>query len=186
MGLVFVTLGMFAALFGLLPSPSWAAIWTSIFMLLTTAVITVWAMPSKPWWAQITYVNAWLLLILGMGIRNWAAVIPASPIWIVPIVSAYVAAWALPAIRPELSLKLAREQANPRTIVGRAFVTIALIVASVAAAIAPSFGLFGPRYGLQNEVHLFIAIASTIASIGLSQYSSSHLWPQRPWAKQAP
>ena len=84
---------------------------------------------------------------------------------------------------PELSLKLAREQVNPKTVVGRVFATVALIVASIAAAIAPSFGLFGPRYGLQNEVHLFIAITSTIAAIGLSQYVSSHLWPERPWAE---
>jgi len=182
-GLVVVTLGLFAVLFALYPAPSNIAIGIAILVLLTTAVVAVWSMPSNPWWAQITYINAWLLFILGIGIRSWAAVIPVSLIWIVPIVGAYIAAWMLPIIKPEFSLKLAREQVTPKTVVGRVFVTVALIIASIAAAIAPSFGLFGPRYGLQNEVYLFIAVTSTIATIGLSQYLSSYLWPQRPWAE---
>ncbi len=182
-GGISLTLFAFALVFVLVPFPSSIAFWVAAILVLLTVAVAVWAMPSNPWWAQITYVNAWLLLILGTGIRNWAAVIPVSLIWIVPIIGAYIAAWTLPIVRPELSLKLAREHVSPKTIVGRVFVTVALIVSSIAAAIAPAFGLFGPRYGLQNEVHLFIAITSTIAAIALSQYISSHLWPERPWAE---
>ncbi len=182
-GLVVVTLGMFAALFALYPAPSNIAIGTAVLLLLATAAVAVWSMPSNPWWFQVAYVNAWLLLILGIGIRNWAAVIPVSWLWVVPMVGGYVAAWTLPIIRPKFSMMLAREQVNPRTRFGSGCLTVALIVFPVAAAIAPSFGLFAPRWGLQNEFHLFIAIMSTLVAVGGSQYFAGHLWPQRPWAE---
>jgi len=111
----------------LVPFPSSIALWIAAILIVIAASVTVWAMPSNPWWAQITYMNAWLLLILGIGIRNWAAVIPISLVWIVPIIGAYIAAWVLPIVRPEFSLKLAREQVNPKTLAGRVFVTIAAI-----------------------------------------------------------
>jgi len=182
-GLVFLTLAGFAVGFILVPFPSSIALWIAVALIFLTAVVVVWSMRSEPWWAQVAYMNAWMLLILGISLRNWAAVIPISPIWVVPIVGIYAIAWALPIFRPEFSLKLAREQVNPKTIAGRVFVTVALIVSSIAAAIAPSLGLFGPRWGIQNEVHVFIATGSTIVAIVLSQYTSSHLWPQRPWAE---
>jgi len=185
-GLVLLSLSAFAVGFVLVPFPSNIALWIAVALVLLTAVVAVWSMPSKPWWAQIAYMNAWLLLILGIGIRNWAAVIPVSWLWVVPMVGGYVAAWTLPIIRPKFSMMLAREQVNPRTRVGNGCLTVALIVFPVAAAIAPSFGLFAPRWGLQNEFHLFIAIMSTLVAVGGSQYFASHLWPKRPWAEREP
>jgi len=181
-GLVILTLSGFAVGFILVPFPSNIALWIAVALVMFTAVVAVWSMPSKPWWAQVAYMNSWLLLILGIGIRNWAATIPFSWLWIVPMVGAYFAAWTLPIIRPEISLKLAREQVDPRTRWGTGCLAVALIVFPVAAAIAPAFGLFAPRWGLQNELHLFIAVMSTLVAVGGSQYFASHLWPQRPWA----
>ena len=185
-GAVLLVLSGFAVGFVLVPFPSSVALWIAGTLIVLTAAVAVRSMPSNPWWAQVTYMNAWLLLILGIGVRNWAAVIPVSWLWVVPMIGGYVAAWTLPIIRPKFATMLAREQVDPKTRLGQGCLTMALIVFPVAAAIGPSFGLFAPRWGLQNELHVFIAVISTLVAVGGSQFFASHLWPKRPWAEPEP
>src|SRR3990172_3611373 len=135
------TLGGFGAVLTVIPPYSSSAMKVAIGLTLVGTVGAVWGISKANWWGGIVLLNSWFLLILGFAIRAWALVIPQVWIWLMPLVAAYLLAWALPAISPKLSARLLREQFAPETRWGRGCLTLFLVVGPAAGALGAGGGV---------------------------------------------
>ncbi|HLE04391.1 MAG TPA: hypothetical protein VI729_07235, partial [Anaerolineales bacterium] len=179
------TLGGFGAVLTVIPPYSSSAMKVAIGLTLVGTVGAVWGISKANWWGGIVLLNSWFLLILGFAIRAWALVIPQVWIWLVPLVAAYLLAWALPAISPKLSARLLREQFAPETRWGRGCLTLFLVVGPAAGTLGASVGMYGSRFGQGNAVMLVIAVLSSAVAVGFAQAAAEQVWPRRPWAQTA-
>ena len=179
------TLGGFGAVLTVIPPYSSSAMKVAIGLTLVGTVGAVWGISKANWWGGIVLLNSWFLLILGFAIRAWALVIPQVWIWLVPLVAAYLLAWALPAISPTLSARLLREQFAPETRWGRGCLTLFLVVGPAAGTLGASVGMYGSRFGQGNAVMLVIAVLSSAVAVGFAQAAAEQVWPRRPWAQTA-
>ena len=179
------TLGGFGAVLTVIPPYSSSAMKVAIGLTLVGTVGAVWGISKANWWGGIVLLNSWFLLILGFTIRAWALVIPQVWIWLVPLVAAYLLAWALPAISPKLSARLLREQFAPETRWGRGCLTLFLVVGPAAGTLGASVGMYGSRFGQGNAVMLVIAVPSSAVAVGFAQAAAEQVWPRRPWAQTA-
>ena len=179
------TLGGFGAVLTVIPPYSSSAMKVAIGLTLVGTVGAVWGISKANWWGGIVLLNSWFLLILGFAIRAWALVIPQVWIWLVPLVAAYLLAWALPAISPKLSARLLREQFAPETRWGRGCLTLFLVVGPAAGTLGASVGMYGSRFGQGNAVMLVIAVPSSAVAVGFAQAAAEQVWPRRPWAQTA-
>jgi len=180
-----LALGAFAALVGIVPSYSPQALAVGIGLTVVGVVAAAWISISPSWWAAMVFINAWLLLMLGLAIRAWATLIPQVWVWLVPLVAAYLLAWALPAISPKLSARLLREQFAPETRWGRGCLTLFLVVGPAAGALGASVGMYGSRFGQGTAVMLVMAVLSSAVAVGFAQAVAQQVWPKRPWAQPA-
>jgi len=180
--LVPIPLGGFAALVAIVPSYSPQALAVGIGL---TVVAAVWISISRSWWAAMVFINSWLLLMLGVAIRAWAKVIPQVWIWLVPLLAAYVVAWALPALSPKLSARLLREQLAPETRCGRGCLTLVLVVGPAAGTLGASVGMYGSRFGQGTAVTIAIAVLFSAGAVGFAQAVAEQSWLKRPWAQPA-
>ena len=179
------TLGGFGAVLTVIPPYSSSAMKVAIGLTLVGTVGAVWGISKANWWGGIVLLNSWFLLILGFAIRAWALVIPQVWIWLVPLVAAYLLAWALPAISPKLSARLLREQFAPETRWGRGCLRLFLVVGPAAGTLGASVGMYGSRFGQGNAVMLVIAVPSSAVAVGFAQAAAEQVWPRRPWAQTA-
>jgi len=179
------TLGGFGAALTVMPPYSSSATKVAIGLTLVGTVGAVWGISKANWWGGIVLLNSWVLLILGFAIRAWAVIIPQVWVWLVPLVAAYLLAWALPAISPKLSARLLREQFAPETRWGRGCLTLFLVVGPAAGALGASVGIYGSRFGQGNTVMLVIAVLSSAVAVGFAQAAAQQVWPRRPWAQPA-
>ena len=180
-----IALGGFAALVAFVPSYSPRALAIGVGLTVVGVVAAAWVSLSPSWWAAMVSVNSWLLLFLGVSLRAWANLIPQVWVWLVPLVAAYLLAWALPAISPKLSARLLRDQFAPETRWGRGCLTLALVVGPAAGALGASVGMYGSRFGQGTAVMLVIAVLASAVAVGFAQAVVQQSWPKRPWA-QAP
>ena len=183
--LVPIPLGGFAALLAFVPSYSPQALAVGIGLTVVGVVAAVWISISRSWWAAMVFINSWLLLMLGVAIRAWAKVIPQVWLWLVPLVAAYLLAWALPAISPKLSARLLREQLAPETRWGRGCLTLFLVAGPAAGALGASVGMYGSRFGQGTAVIIVIAVLFSAVSVGFAQAVAEQSWPKRPWAQHS-
>jgi len=183
--LVPIPLGGFAALLAIVPSYSPQALAVGIGLTVVGLVAAVWVVIARSWWGAMVFINSMLLLMLGMAIRAWANLIPQVWVWLVPLVAAYVLAWALPAINPKLSARLLREQMAPETRWGRGCLTLALALGPAAGALGASVGMYGSRFGQGTTVIIAIAVLFSAVSVGFAQAVAEQSWPKRPWAQQS-
>ncbi|HLC05925.1 MAG TPA: hypothetical protein VJK02_23055 [Anaerolineales bacterium] len=180
-----VGLGVFGAVFAFVPPYSSTALKVAIGLILAGTVAAVWSVTRPNWWAAIAFINSWLFLMLGTAMRAWANIIPQVWVWLVPLVAAYVVAWALPAISPKLSARLLREQFAPETRWGRGCLTLFLVVGPAAGALGASVGMYGSRFGQGTAVIIVIAVLFSAVSVGFAQAVAEHSWPKRPWAQHS-
>lgn len=178
-------LGVFGAVFALLPPYSSTVLNVAIGLTVAGTVAAVWSVTRPNWWAAIAFINSLLFLMLGTAMRAWANVIPQVWVWLVPLVAAYLLAWALPAISPKLSARLLREQFAPETRWGRGCLTLFLVVGPAAGALGASVGMYGSRFGQGSAVMLVMAVLSSAVAVGFAQVVAEQSWPKRPWAQPA-
>lgn len=177
--------GVFGALLTLLPDYSPVALGIALVIGLAGAVAAVDGAGRATWWHQIVVVNSWFLLMLGLAIRSWNAVVPALGLWVPLFVGLYALAWSLPSIEPKLSALLYREQIAPETRIGRGCLGLALAVGGAAAGTGATLGMYGARYGQEKLVLLAMAALGTFVTLGWGQYVAHDMWPKRPWGEQA-
>lgn len=181
-GAVFVY-GGFAVLLAFFPSFSTTALKVGIGLAIPAMLAAVWNWWTYHWWARLTLAILWTLQFLSIAARAWAGAIPVAWVWLAPILSAYLLAWMLPALKPTLSSFLWREQTAPQTRFGRAFMTVMITLAPVAGVLGASIGMFGSRFGETTFVLLVGASLGSMVSIGFAFTAAYQLWPERPWAK---
>lgn len=182
--MVLVVFGILGALLAVLPDYSPIALGIAAVLVLSAVLAVALGAGRSSWWHQIVYGNSFFLLMLGLAIRAWNAVIPAIGLWLTGLVGLYVLAWALPAIEPKLSSLLAREPLAPETRLGRGCLAAALAIGPAAAGLGATLGIYGSRYGQEKLVFLLIGCLGTITVLGWSQVAAHDMWPKRPWAKQ--
>jgi len=175
--------GVWGVLPGLLPPISTLAIRLGLLGSFATIFASMWAWRTYNWWARLVAPALWTILILAIAARGWMLVMGISWIWLVPMLSAYLLAWTMPALNARLSVVLWREQTTPRTRAGRALLVLALAFGPSAGVIGASVGMFGSRFGETESAILAIAALSSAVAIGFAFAISFQLWPERPWAK---
>ena len=178
-----VGLGVFGAALAFVPPYSSNALKVATGLTVAGTVAGVWSVTRPNWWAAIAFVNSWLFLMLGMAMRAWANIIPQVWVWLVPLVAAYVLAWAFPAISPKLSARLLREQFAPETRWGRGCLTLFLVVGPAGGALGASVGMYGSRFGEGSVVMLVLAVLTSAVAVGGAQAFAQQVWPKRPWAQ---
>ncbi|HLC04656.1 MAG TPA: hypothetical protein VJK02_16600 [Anaerolineales bacterium] len=178
-------LGVFGAVFVLVPTYSSTALKVAIGLTVAGTVAAVWSVTRPNWWAAIAYINSWLFLMLGTAMRAWATLIPQVWVWLVPLAVAYLLAWTLPAISPRFSARILREQFAPETRWGRGCLTLFLVVGPAAGALGASVGMYGSRFGQGTAVMLVMAVLGSAVAVGFAQAVAEQSWPKRPWAQPA-
>jgi len=176
--------GLFGALPGFLPPISISAMKLGWFIGVPAVLAGVWSWWNFNWWPRIAFGVLLTLQILLAASRAWFLLIGITWVWLLPILLAYLLAWALPAIKPRVSAILWREQTAPQTRVGQIILVIALAIGPSAGVIGASLGMFGNRFGETDTVILVAAALMTSVAIGFAFAFAHQLWPDRPWAQK--
>jgi len=184
-GLGLASFGGLTLALAVIPYPSTVvlAIGSSVALIGIGAFLSYWQ--NSNWWARLVYVNVLLLLMYGISIRAWLGIIPPTWLWLVPLAGAYLIAWSLPMVNSSISSILVREQTTPETRLGRGCLTLALLIAPVAAGLGGTFGIYGTRYGYGDTVLLVVAVGLGIVTLVLAHYWAHGHWLLRPWADRA-
>jgi len=175
--------GLFGTLPGFLPPISISAMRIGWALAILIGLAAMWSWWNFNWWARLAGTALWTIQILATAARAWILLIGVTWIWMVPILSAYLLAWAMPVLNPRASAILWREQMTPQTRVGRIVLGLALAIGPSAGVIGASVGMFGSRFVETNSVILVMAALSSAVAIGFAFAISYQLWPVRPWAK---
>lgn len=178
--------GIFGALVGVFPDYSPAALALGIAMTIGAALVTAIGSDTRSWYLQVAYVAIWSAMFVAIAVRGWAALLPYPWVWLTLHLVLYLAVWTLPAIASNLSAFLAREQTNPQTRFGIGCLRFSVPLLPLAGGIGAVIGLYGPRYGLDNWVVLFISALGSAVGLGIVQYFGHHLWSERPWGDIGP
>lgn len=170
-----------AALFAFFPSLSPEAGIVGVGLTVAGVTLAPLAVHRRDWWTQIGVANAWLLIFVGISFRAFVELGPLG-LWCgVLTVLLFAVAWALPALAPQLSALLLREQFAPQTRLGRGCLTAGLALLPTAAGVGATLGYFGPRYGMSTDLLLATAALGSWCSIAGAQTISQQMWPRRPW-----
>ncbi|MFV2045675.1 MAG: hypothetical protein ACC700_20905 [Anaerolineales bacterium] len=183
LALSLVVFGVWGALFGFLPPVSIATIRLGLLFSVPVIIAAMWSWWTYNWWARLATPGLWTILILAIAARAWMLVMGVTWIWLVPILSAYLLAWAMPALNPRASAILWREQMTPQTRVGRVIMGLTLAIGPSAGVIGASVGIFGSRFSETESVILVMAVLASAVAIGFAFAISFQFWPERPWAK---
>lgn len=184
--LVVPIFGVLGALVGLLPTYAPEAMALGMGMALVVILATPIGVKTKSWYTQVLYIGIWCGMFVAIGARHWAALLPNPWVWYLLHLFLYATMWALPGLSPRLSAFLEREQRYPETELGLGCFRIFMVIGPAAGILGASIAMYGPRFGLDNWVTLFVAVASTAGGLGLLQYFTHHLWQDRPWADSKP
>ena len=183
--LALLVYGSFGGILAYAPDYSPAALRAAVVLTSAQVVVSGWGSQTKTWWSQVAYMNLWMLFLMGIGIRFWAAVVPGIWLWVPLVLGGYLFAFILPLVRPSLSEKLAREQITPQTKPGRGCLAFSGAMLPIAGLSGYWLYEFSKRAGLEELGHLLGGVLFLAPAIGGTQYFMHHLWPKRPWAKQA-
>ncbi len=179
---VFVS-GFLGAMLGFFPPVSLPAMRIGLLLAVPTTIAALWNWWTYHWWARLVAQGLLTVQILAIAMRGWMLVLGVTWIWLVPILSAYLLAWAMPALNPRFAAILWREQWTPETQVGKAVLALALVIGPSAGVLGAAFGMFGGRAGEINAVIAVGAALSSMGAIGFAFAVAYQLWPERPWAK---
>ncbi len=177
-----VGFGVLGLLPGLMPPISIPTIRLGLLWLVATTAVCVWAWATYNWWARVATAALLSIQWLVIAARSWLLVVASPWMLLVPVLLAYLLAWALPALDPRLSVILWREQTAPQTRIGRALLVLALAVGPSAGVIGASLGMFGSRFGESESVLLAMVVLSSAVGFGFAFAASYQIWPERPWA----
>ena len=178
-----IVAGSFGAMLGVLPPISAAAIRLGLIFSALVVIAAMWNWWTYSWWTRFAVQALVTIQFLAIASRGWILAMGITWIWLVPVFSAYLLAWAMPVLNPRLSAILWREQMTPQTRVGRIVLGLALAIGPSAGVLGASLGMYGNRFGQASAV---VAVGSALASfvaIQLAFVISYQLWPERPWAK---
>ena len=185
LSLAILVFGVFGALPGFLPPVSISAMRLGWALAIPAALAALWSWWNFSWWARLAGAALWSLQILVTGARAWTLLIGITWIWLVPIVSAYLLAWAMPAMQPLVSETLWGEQWTPQTRWGKTILGLTLAIGPSAGVLGAAFGMFGIRSGEQNSLILIAAVLFSAVAIQFAFAFAYQFWPERPWSKQA-
>lgn len=188
-GLLVFLFGVLTGLLTLVPYYSSVALAIGIGLSVAGTIPVVWLRiwRTPNWWMEVAYAVVWPLFFLGLGARLLAAIIPVIWVWLIPLLAAYLLAWALPALNPALSALLWREQTAPQTRLGRGCLILMLPLAPVAGTIGASVGMFGSRFFEDRApIYLIMGMLGSIVAIGMAFAFAYQYWPKRPWRKDEP
>ena len=130
---------------------------------------------------QIIFYHAFFLIMLVIAARAWLVIIgnvALWALWMTLLMGIYLLAWALPSLDPKLSALLWREQYTPETEVGKAVLRFSAKFLPIAGASGAIFGMYPTREGYDNLAFLFVGIAFSLLSIGLSQVAAHTFWKE--------
>ena len=178
-GVAVLSFGSLATILALFPRFSPTATAAGAVVAGAGIASTIRSWKAYSWWSRLLTLQAYPLLMYLIAIRVWAEILPGTWGWVTALSVAYVLALALPVIDFRLSAFVEREQTNPQTRLGKGCLTLALMLAPIAAGIGGTFGIYGTRIGQGDTVLLVIAIG--LSAIGLaSVHAVSHtLWRDR-------
>lgn len=176
--------GISAVMIGFYPDYSPAALSVGVGLATAAILVTVVSSSKKSWYLQIAYTAVWSGTFVAMGARSWATLLPYPWIWITLNLLLFLAVWCLPAIAPNFSSYLVREQTVPETRLGQGCLSLSLALMPAIGGLGSAIALYGPRYGLDNLVVLTVAILGSSGGLGLGQYFSHSLWRERPWSQE--
>lgn len=183
--LAILVFGAFGALPGFLPPVSISAMRLGWALAIPAVLAALWSWWNFSWWARLAGAALWSLQILVTGARAWTLLIGITWIWLVPIVSAYLLAWAMPAMQPLVSRSLWREQWTPQTRMGKTILRLALAIGPSAGVLGAALGMSGSRFGETNSLILVVAALCSAVAIQFAFAFAYQFWPERPWAIQA-
>ncbi len=176
--------GLSGAMLGFFPPVSVPLIRLGLLFSIPAIVAAMLSWWSFSWWSRMAGAALWTLQIFAIAIRGWILVMGITWIWLVPISSAYLLAWAMPALNPRLSGILWREQTAPQTRTGRTLLGLSLAIGPSAGVLGASLGLFGGRFGETATVVAVGAALASFAAISIAFAISFQFWPERPWAQK--
>ena len=172
-------LGLMFALIAMIPpfSPSFLGIGGAIAAIISTAAFVYWR--THDWRALWLLQHGFPLVLLLLGARGWAHIVPAKWVWLVPLLGAYVLAWWLPASASGVSRTLFREEQAPRTCLGRGCVLAFLALGPAGGIVGASIGMYGSRL-LGKEFHFWgFALFGTALALVWSHLVAQSLWDRR-------
>ncbi len=143
-------------------------------------LVGIWNWKVYNWASKFTVSTLWSMQTLSIGIRAWVYALPT--IWLYPMIGGYLFAWTLPALYPEISKVLWREQTAPETRLGKILLGLSISLAPVAGALGANLGMFTSRFQGLNGLYLVVGPLFIILSIGFAFAFAYQLWPDRPWA----
>ena len=155
------------------------AIALGVAVALISGGIAIWNWARFTWRSRGAAVVTFSLVFLIVAARGFAH-LPASPwLWGTPLVAAYILAWVLPAVGPQIAELLYREQLAPRTRLGRGCLGIALGLGGTAGAIGAGIGLFSSRSGDLAAGYLIASALSAIGAIDVAFVNAWELYSER-------
>ena len=183
----FVVYGIWASL--MIFYPNYSPMFFFIGLLLTIAGVAgfILARRGQRRTGQIFFAHSFFLILFFTGARAWLVIIGNVALWVLwmtLLLGIYILAWALPSLDPKLSALLWREQYTPETKVGKAVLRFSAKFLPIAGASGALFGMYATREGYDNLAFLFVGIAFSLLSIGLSQVASHTFWKKDQMAEQ--
>lgn len=172
--------GLFGFIIAFMPPRSMIMQVLGITSIVFAVVIGIWNWKVYSCASRITLGALWSAQMLTIGIISWTQVYP--PLWVYPMVIAYIFAWTLPAFDPSFSKFLWREQTAPQTRLGRILLGLALSLAPIAGAVGAGVGMFGSRFDGTSRIYLISGPLFLVVAIGMAFSFAYQILPDCPWA----
>ena len=164
----------------LIPPPMSDSAWFIASVLVVGGSLAVlWGRWGDPRISEVGASFILTLALLAIGLRAWLAWATVSWVWISVIVALFLLAWIVPAIAPDLSRWLWREQVAPETRVGRRLLALSLGILPAVGVISATAGLLLARTGEVRLGWLLVAILATASAIAWGQSTSHQLFIAR-------
>ncbi len=163
-----------------LPPFSPVVLCLGLMLTIAGSLAVFWRWRTQSWAASWVGANIVCLVFFFLTARGWSHVITVWWLWLVPLLGAYVIAWALPMLSPARSKQLYNEEVAPQSGPGRGCVITFLVLGSVAGTLGGSIGLYGSRAAGGGVAYWALAIIGSIVTIAFSHLIAQALWDNRP------
>jgi hypothetical protein len=162
------------------PSVPGLIVGLSLGLVATMLLLVYWR--TNHWWARVIFAEVWTLQLVGAGVGLATHVFPLSWTWLLPLAAVYLAALALPIVAPRTSRMLVREQAFPRTRLGRGCLAVSLALLPIGGILGASVGMNAGRFGWARIVIPFGALVLIVGATAYAHNIMHDSWRQRPSA----
>lgn len=174
-------LGGFALLMAFFPAYSRVAAISAAGLATVGTICLFIGSGNNNWWAQLGFLNAWLLLLVGISVRAFSVIVPWGATAGILVIVAYALAWSWPIIASRTS-----PDVPPKPRLGGGCTSWAIALGPSVIGVAAAFGVYGSRIGLVEATMLATGALGSAASIGIAQAMANRLWPSRPWFQRGP